>query len=256
MSAIVPTLLVRDTEQNRRIYADLCESDPDNAEREFNCVALSIGATDFFDPVALQECVDKMLPALNPIYGQQTSFAGLDTGFKRDASAIVITRTEPTLNNRLLVSECFERPAEKEGSSPKAVLSEFRVKLDAHKCRMVACDQHYVMTVKDELPGFGINECPATQEFKYSSHCYVRDLIRARGIVIPAAHKKLLAQLRDIQVVPTPGGGMKLTSPRYGGAHGDLASAFALAVWAANPSSSIDWSQFDRMRQLQPKWSY
>jgi hypothetical protein len=251
ISAIVPTLLVRDTEQNRRIYAELSESDPDNAEREFNCVALSIGASDFFDANALAECVDKSLPALNPIYGLLTSYAGLDTGFKRDASAIVLVRNEPQMNNRLLVAECFERPPEKEGSSPKAVLSEFRARLDAHKCKSIACDQHYVMTVRDELPGFGVKECPATQEFKYQSHCYVRDIIRSRGVVIPAASKKLLAQLRDIQVVPTPGGGMKLTSPRYGGAHGDLASAFVLAVWNANPSAHINWGDIERLRRLQ-----
>lgn len=255
ISAIVPTLLVRDTEQNRRIYAELSESDPDNAEREFNCIALSVGATDFFDVNALSECVDKRLPALNPIYGLLSSFAGLDTGFKRDPSAIVIVRTEPRMNNRLLVSECVERPPETGGASPKAVLAEFRVRFVAQNCKTIACDQHYVMTVKDELPGYGVNECPDTQEFKYSSHCYVRDLIRSRSVVIPAACKKLLAQLRDIQVVPTPGGGMKLTSPRYGGAHGDLASAFVLAAWAANPSSSINWANFDKMQAAMPKWS-
>ena len=254
MSAIVPTLLVRDTEQNRRIYNELSESDPDNAEREFNCIALSVGASDFFDKEALDACIDNDVPALSPIYGLLTSFAGLDTGFKRDASAIVIVRNEPTLNNRILVSECFNRPSEKEGASPKVVLSEFKERLDAHQCKVLGCDQHYIQTVRDELKGFRVNECPPTNEFKYQSYCLARDLIRANRVVISAKHKKLLIQLRDVQIEPTSAGGMKLRSPRYDGGHGDLASAFVLALWSASPlNKPVDIDGLRRLQELIPR---
>jgi hypothetical protein len=255
IAAIAPTLVVRPTEQNVRIYREMSESDPDNAEREFMCTALAVGSTDFFELAAIQQCLNADLPLISPPIGSIKSFGGIDTGFKRDPSAMVIVRNDPT-SHKLRVCECFERPSEKEGASPKVVLAEFRAKLIYHRCQTLACDQHYVQTVRDELPGYGVHECPPTAEFKASSHVALRELLRGGKIEIPAAYKRLVAQLRDLQAVPMPGGSLKLTSRRVAGAqgvgtsHGDIASAFVLAVWAASPNGSVDWTQFDAMRKL------
>ena len=183
--------------------------------------------------------------------GLISSFAGLDTGFKRDPTGLVIVRN---LAGKLLIAESFNRPAEKEGASPRIVLNEMRGRLEAHKCRSLACDQHYVQTVRDELPGYGIRECPPTNEFKVGSHVHLRDLLRSRNVRLPAVHKKLIAQMRDLKATPLAGGQLKLTSSRYSGSHGDLLSALVLAAWIANPGASVDWAAHERLKAELPSW--
>jgi hypothetical protein len=244
IAAIAPTMLVRPTAQNARIYNDMLESDPDNAEREFDCKALAIGTTDFFEADAIRQCSDESLPLVVLPTPDVISKSGIDTGFKRDPSALSIVHKK--LKSPLVCAETFERPSEKEGASPKIVLAEFATHLAAHRCRSVMCDQHYVQTVRDELKGFTIQECPPTQEFKLMSHTFVRDLLRSRGVIIPAANRRLISQLRDVQVTPQPGGGMKISSPRRAGSHGDVASAFVLAAWAGRAGATVDWSTWQQ----------
>ena len=61
----------------------------------------------------------------------------------------------------------------------------------------------------------------------------VRALLHESKVRIPAGNRRLLQQLRQVVSKPTPGGQLTITSPRRGGAHGDLASAFVLAAWDA-----------------------
>ena len=253
IAAEAHTLTCRPTEANKRIYAEMCDSDPDNAEREFNCVGLAIGTQDFFDRDSIDQCIDQSLPVVSLPVGLISSFAGLDTGFKRDPTGLVIVRN---LAGKLLVAESFNRPAEKEGASPRIVLNEMRGRLEAHKCRSLACDQHYVQTVRDELPGYGIRECPPTNEFKVGSHVHLRDLLRSRNVRLPASHKKLIAQMRDLKAAPLAGGRLKLMSSRYSGSHGDLLSALVLAAWIANPGASVDWAAHERLKAELPSWRF
>ena len=212
LAAIAPTLLVRPTEQNRRIYEEGMARDEEATDRELNCVALSAGTSDFIEPESIRQCEDEDLPLVTLPEPGDATFSGIDTGFKRDANALVVTHKR--YGCPLLVAECYERKPELQGATPKVVLAEFAKRLNAHHCRSVSCDQHYVMTVRDELVGFNIQECSPTLAFKLESYTYVRDLLRSRGVVIPAGNRRLISQLRDVQVRPLSGGGMQIFQPK------------------------------------------
>ena len=236
VAAIAPTLLVRPTEQNLRLYAEERERDEESADREFNCIALSVGTSDFIEPESIRQCTDDDLPLVTlPATGDAT-FSGLDTGFRRDPSALVVGHQRYSCP--LLVAECFERKPELQGASPKVVLGEFAKRLKAHHCRSVSADQHYIQTVRDELPNYNVVECPPSLAFKLESFTHTRDLLRSRGVIIPGGNRRLISQLRDVQVRPLSGGGMQIFSPRRvgSGGHGDICSAFVLMAWAANQS--------------------
>ncbi len=239
IAAIAKTLTVRPTEQNKAIYAEMLETDADNARREFDCEAFDVGTSDFMEAEAIRQCTDDALPLVTLPTEGDLAASGIDTGFRRDPSALVIVHRNE--GKPLLVAECIERKPEHQGASPKIVLGEFRPRLTAHGVKTIGCDQHYVQTVRDELSDFEVKECPPSNEFKLASYTYVRDLLRSGGVIIPGGNRRLINQLRDVQCTPLAGGGMRIFSPRKMGQHGDVASAFVLAAWTARSAIMVDY---------------
>jgi hypothetical protein len=73
----------------------------------------------------------------------------------------------------------------------------------------------------------------AGQGPKYAAHVAARTAMAEGRLTIPHEFTRLRSQLGDLIERPTSGGGRTVSSPRRGGAHGDVASAFILAVHAA-----------------------
>jgi hypothetical protein len=100
----------------------------------------------------------------------------------------------------------------------------------------VVADQHYVETVRENIGNLTLVEAPSVPADAYT---VVRDAIAEGRVRISAQHQRLLSQLREVRSKPTSGGGISIISPTRGTAHGDVASAFVLAVWkAANPGAT------------------
>lgn len=240
LAAHAPTLLLRNDEHTRELVEQERERDPDNAAREFDAVPMVSGTSDFFDLQAIKQCEDDTMPlVLNPQLPQDANAAiGLDTGFRKDPSAGVVVRRSADMYE---VAECVEiRPPKGGRLIPSATLQELFRRAKHHRCAVAVADGHYIETVREHSAGIDLQEAPAGVTGKVDVYTFARRLINEGKVRIPAGNKRLLAQLRQVVQKPTPGGQLSITSPRRGGAHGDLASAFVLALWVIANTGSYD----------------
>lgn len=232
LSAHAPTLLLRNDEHTRELVEKERERDPDNAAREFDAEPMVSGTSDFFDLQAIKQCEADDLPlVLAPQLPQDAcAVFGLDTGFRKDPSAGVVVRRTGDIYE---VAECVEiRPPKGGRLVPSVTILELFTRAKHHRCAVAVADGHYIETVREHSGGIELREAPSGVAGKVGAYTDARRLINEGKVRIPAGNKRLLAQLRQVVQKPTPGGQLSITSPRRGGAHGDLASAFVLALWA------------------------
>lgn len=240
IAAHAPTLLLRDDAHTRALVARERDRDPDNALREFDAVPMAFGTTQYMDPLALKFSEDDSMPLiLEPAGG----VCSLDTAFRKDASAATIVRPSPRLRGIIECAECVEiRPAQGQRLVPTETLKQLLARAREHKCRTLAFDQHYADLVH-EVAGneFQCIEAPGGLTGKIDVYQAARTLIHEGKVRIPAGNRRLLNQLREVVSKPTSGGGITITSPRRPGSHGDLASAFVLALWAHRSELQFDY---------------
>jgi hypothetical protein len=250
LAAHAPTLLLRDDEHTREFVERERERDPDNAAREFDAEPMAGGTSEFFETGAIDLCTDATLPMLlRPVHTlvrPDPATLGLDTGFRKDPSAGVVVRS---VGDLYVVAECVEiRPEPGKRLIPSVTIKQLLARGDDHRCSSVACDQHYVETVREHAGGVDLVEAPGGMPGKVETYTHVRTLLKEGKVRIPAGNKRLLSQLRQVVSKPTPGGGLTITSPRRAGAHGDLVSAFVIGLWAVSAAASAD-TQILRMVQ-------
>jgi hypothetical protein len=98
-------------------------------------------------------------------------------------------------------------------------------------------DQHYREAIAEHLESNGLAYAPAPVQ-PVDTYVRARMLLRERRVKIHRTSlpegmaERLMQQLREVQGKPTAGGGMSIIHPRWSkGGHGDIASAFVLAIW-------------------------
>ncbi len=240
LAAHAPTLILRNDEHTRQLVERERERDPDNAAREFDAEPMVSGTSDFFDAQAIKQCEAEDLPLFLPPSRPQDASGvfGLDTGFRKDPSAGVVVRRN---GDHYEVAECVEiRPPKGGRLVPSTTLKELFKRAKHHRCIVAVADGHYIETVREHSGGIELQEAPAGISGKVGAYTDARRLINECKVRIPAGNKRLLAQLRQVVQKPTPGGQLSITSPRRGGAHGDLASAFVLALTACAHTGSYE----------------
>lgn len=240
IAAHAPTLLLRDDEHTRELVERERERDPDNAAREFDAEPMVSGTSEFFDLQAIKQCEAEDLPLVLPPQHPQDACGGfgLDTGFRKDPSAGVVVRRNGGIYE---VAECVEiRPPKGGRLVPSVTLEQLFQRAKHHRCAVAVADGHYIETVREHSGGIELQEAPAGISGKVGAYTDARRLINEGKVRIPAGNKRLLAQLRQVVQKPTPGGQLSITSPRRGGAHGDLASAFVLALWAVASTANYE----------------
>ena len=249
IAAHAPTLLLRNDEHTRQLVENERERDADNAAREFDAVPMAAGTSDFFDHHALKQCETEALPLVLPPQSRQKANGafGLDTGFRKDPSAGVVVRRNGDMYE---VAECVEiRPPKGGRLVPSVTLEQLFERAKHHHCGVAVADGHYIETVREHASGIELQEAPSGIAGKADAYTVARRLINEGKVRIPAGNKRLLAQLRQVVQKPTAGGQLVIKSPRRGGAHGDLASAFVLALWAVADSVSYE-AMIESMRGL------
>lgn len=199
--------------------------DPRNAAREYDCEVVDSDGL-FFDASAVDAAVSKAPVA--PSY--ECATAGMDLAFRSDSSALVVTERQ---GERLAVVRLdMESPSPGRPLVPSEVVGRFARAARGHGASHLVADSHYFQSAVEHAGKAGVQVLPgpAGSSGKERSYSYVRDLFREGRIVIPD-DQRLVRQLKSVMVKALPGGGISIVLPRVQGSHGDLASAFVLAVW-------------------------
>ena len=210
------------------------ERDPVNAAREFDCQFMDAGAATFFSHDAIETSVDRSLVLpLTPPPGCEIMI-GADLGFRRDSSALVVVYKLHT--GEYVVADILElRPEPGSPLKPSDVVTKFAQVCKRHQCTWLVGDQHYRDTLDEELAKHGLSYVPSTPgaEGKANEHMAAKALLHSGKVRLPhgtPAAKRLVDQMKMLVGRPTAGGGISLQSPRNNGGHGDILSAWVLAV--------------------------
>lgn len=234
IAAHAPTTLLRDDPRIVAMIERERARDPENAAREFDARFMVAGSGLFFDSMAIDRAVGELGA---PVLRQA---AGIDLGFVSDSSAIVVVGAT---EERIGVSNTLElRPEKGRPLVPSEVVGAFAALAKCHDCHQLMADAHYLEAARETAMKHGVSlaSAPGGQEGKAQTYLYVRELLNAGKLVLPN-NARLLAQLKAIVAKPMPGGGLAISSPRRAGAgHGDLVSAFVLAVWGMKNASAWD----------------
>lgn len=163
--------------------------------------------------------------------------SGLDLGLRSDSSGGCIVLGSSTKDPVFYVASIFERRPQKGAPLvPSVVVGEFCHEVRRYGGKSFAVDQFYVESVREHAMAahMTLHEAPGGAGGKLLLHTRARELIHSNRVRFAPGHKRLVQQLREIMSVALPGGAMRISSPRRRGSHGDLASAFILALWRAD----------------------
>ena len=232
LAARAPTLLMRSDDPHlAAMIATERERDPETCSREFDCQTGTNGGNGFFDTVAIANAIDVQDLPLAPVAHHPVAI-GADFAFRSDSSALVVVRFDGT---HYRVADMLElRPTKGAPLQPSAVVARFAEVAKRYGATRVIADGHYREAIREHLQEHSlyIQDAPEGLTGKLASYSRTRAVLHEGKARLPN-NPRLLGQLRAITSRPTPGGGLTITSPRRAGAgHGDLVSAWVLAVHA------------------------
>ena len=226
------TLTLRNDEHTRSYVARERGRDPVNAAREFDAEFMPGGAETFFDGRAVETAVDDALILPRAVSWGAVRGVGADFGFRSDSSALVTVQMGP--DGRLEVADIVEMTPTKDAPLvPSTVVASFADVVARYGADYLVADGHYRQSIAEHLGARNLSLSPAPEGATGKADVYqaTRTLLHEGRIRLPR-HDRLLRQIREVVARPTAGGGVTIASPRWRtGGHGDLVSAFVLAVW-------------------------
>lgn len=222
-----PTLLLYDSETNRRIVERERARDPDNARREYDAEFMTSGTSVFFEPSLLDAATVEEPFAVEP---GDIIAAGADFGFRSDSSSLMLVALR---GETLHVFDARElRPEPGRPLKPSRTVAEFAQAI-AGRCGYVMADQHYRETIAEQLEAHNLTYTPAPIK-PADTYVRARVLLREGRVRLHpvAGRDRLLRQMREVHGKPTSAGGMSIIHPSWAtGGHGDLCAALMLALW-------------------------
>jgi hypothetical protein len=231
------TFMRPEDERLARDVAQALAADDDDARREYLCEPGTRGGTRLFDPASIDGAIVEGRPLVTAAPAGAGVGCGGDLGLERDSSAIAAVSNDDGDYELLEFDEI--KPGKGAPLSPGFVVkAHFAPLMSRHGADACMLDAHYRQSATEHLEAEGKEfvRAPEGHQGKYDSYMFVRGLLRAGKLKIPAV-PRLIAQLRAVTSHPQPGGGTKITSPRrMGQAHGDVVSALVLACWHAKES--------------------
>lgn len=225
-----PTLLMRDNDPHTtELVASERERDPENSAREYDCDTSAVGSSGFFDFAAIDAALDPATLPLEHIVHHRYA-AGVDFGFKSDASAIVVISFDGKYYR--VADMLLRRPERGVPLKPSVVVAEFSEIAKRYGLTQVVADGFAREPLREALSahGLGILDAPEGLNGKVAVYTRTRSVLHEGRLRLPN-NQKLLAQLRSVMSRPTSGGNVSISSPRRAGlGHCDLVSALTLAV--------------------------
>lgn len=245
--AHAPTLVLNDRPQVREVVELETKRNPDNAAREYGARFMTSGTTIFFEAAGIESALVDEPFVLQP--GDVVA-AGGDFAFIGDSSALVMVacRNEVVRTNedgtevRDNVLHVFdgaeERPTLDAPLKPSVTVDVFAQKIRG-RCRYLMADAHYRASIEEHLQRYGLAFAPAPT---VPSDAYVRSRMLMREMRVRIhpmlIRDRLVQQIREVHARPTAGGRLSMHNPRWAeGGHGDIVSAFVLALWQVSGES-------------------
>lgn len=222
--------------------------EPDHAtwSREYAAEPMGANGALFFDHDALDNAIDASLYLPLPPVRGRSAWAGLDPAFKSDAAALAVI----TLADAGYVLSALEERVPTKGNplSPAAVISDFVDVAQPYGCTAFMSDGHYIESVRDTARArcMTVDEIPGGIDGKSRVYTKVRELLNTGRLVFPANAGSLVRALKETAAKPTASGSLSITHPRRPGNHGDTASAYVAAIWAATDGFAVRFSDIDQ----------
>jgi hypothetical protein len=239
-----PTILVRgDDPDVRQMVEDELAKDPENARRELFCEVDGLTGGEFFDRGALVASItdaDHWPIPHNPFLPVAV---GCDLGFTRDSSAIAVVQFDGKKYITVYLEEMKPKPGKP--LKPGTVVRRFAEVCRLYKANGVIADAHYRATLHEHLEDSGLSIWDAPNN---PSEAFVRTrtVLHEGKVTIPRVDigKRMLQQAKLVASRASPGGKLTIKIPRRVGlAHGDIVSAWVLAVHRlayATPEARVD----------------
>jgi hypothetical protein len=202
--------------------------DPVSASRELDAKFISIASGHLFDASAIDAAVWDTMPAKTP--GMVVT-AGCDLGFSHDSSALVIACQVGSVRYVVDVLEMVPEPGKP--LSFGTVMESFAERAKFWGADGIVADGHYREAVLEYLNRYdlGFIPAPAGMKGKTTTYSFVKSLIHGGNVRIPD-HERLVQQLKEVEVRPSSGGALSISSPTWrSGGHGDIVSALVLALY-------------------------
>lgn len=115
---------------------------------------------------------------------------------------------------------------------PSHVIKEFGEIAESYGSASIACDLHYIETVREHVDDYGLELLEYPSRDNDTWYVKARVLLAQGSVDLTAASPRLIAQLKATTVRPTENG-LKIEVKRSDAlAHGDIVSAFVCALWA------------------------
>lgn len=233
LAAKAPTLTMRDNDPAIAIVVEAERlRDAANAAREFDADdSAGAGSSLFFDPIALTSSVDATRPVSMIATPGSLRAGAVDLSATRDPSTGAAFEA---VDGEISMLDLIERRP-KPGSPLKMSenIAAFAAMFKAHDLSSFFADGWAREAAREYATAHGlrIDSAPENRNGKAIVFLALQKIVNEGRLVLPS-HPRLLAQLRSVTSRPAPGGGLIINSPRRAGAHGDLVSACALAVWS------------------------
>ncbi len=209
--------------------------DPINAAREWDAVPLSANSSQFFPSDAIEKAINKDASRARslPVLAKVQHYAGTDLGFRKNSSALAISRLE----NKKVRLAFYEELMPSKGASlkPSEVCKGFGDKCAEYGAKSMRGDLHYVDTAHEELgkrtkaEGYVLyDEWAVTADTKTDVFTEFRRRAQ-EGVLDLPNDPRLIQQLKGVTARPMPGGRIHIQLPKQGAAHADVLMAVVLA---------------------------
>lgn len=221
-----PTITERDTHK--------LERDKVSRDREYGAIPMSSDETKWFAGAFVDAA---KTPRFWPSVGDR--MGGGDFAFKRNSSALVVL--DKNGQERVTLRACEERVPGDKPLRPSVTIKDLIGIATAHGCGGVACDLHYIESVREVTDDFHVALLDFPNDNEGIAQAYIRTrVLLADGLIdLSAAPEMLIEQLKETTSKPTVTG-LTIANPIKEGRHGDLVSALVCAVWAAEHMGDID----------------
>lgn len=255
---------------NFEIEGPMRRNTPEKAMREIDAIPLPSGTKQFFpeDAIKLSFGTHHRTTPLNPM-PHVTHWAGVDMGFRKNSSALTITRAD---GGRVRVAAKVElRPERGTSLKPSEVVRYFAFECMRYGVRRMRGDYEYVQTSHEELaklaramrspehadsetrewvervkrhPTACRSPVPSYEEWSKTplnnEEMYTEFRRRMQeGLVDFIWDERLYEQLQKTTYKPGSGGVIKIILPNIGWAHGDLLETTAIACTLADISAYV-----------------